>query len=102
MSQSRIGTGAQVNGKLSFDKDLRICGEFSGTITGGELLFIDKDAHVKAEIETKTLIIRGHVEGRIVAHDSVTLEADSIVHADIHTKDIHIVERAPISRALRH
>lgn len=94
MSQSRIGSGARVNGKLSFEKDLRICGEFSGTITGGELLFIDKDARVKAEIETKTLIIRGHVEGRIIAHNSITLEAGSVVHADIQTKDIHIVERA--------
>ena len=94
LPQSRIGANTRLEGTLNFGKQLLIHGQFRGTINGGELLIVDRSAHVEGDIEVDTIIVRGNVRGKITARTSIVLEAGSVVAADIHTTDVRIAEHA--------
>lgn len=87
-----IGKGMKVEGKLSFEKTVRIDGSFKGEITSTGALVIGNGAFVEGVIKVGSALITGEVEGNIDASERVELQSPARVNGDIKTPTLIIGE----------
>jgi cytoskeletal protein CcmA (bactofilin family) len=59
------------SGVLNFEKPFLIRGKVSGEISAGDMLVIDEEAVVNANINASRVIIRGQVKGNVSAAEKV-------------------------------
>jgi cytoskeletal protein CcmA (bactofilin family) len=90
-----IGKSVIIRGELSGNEDLYIDGDIEGTITLSESrLTIGPNAHVKADISVRDVIIFGHLTGNIQASGRVDLRQSAFVGGDISAGRLSIEESA--------
>jgi cytoskeletal protein CcmA (bactofilin family) len=89
-----IGATTAVNGRLSGDQPVTVFGRVEGAIQLANHLHVAEGGQVIAEIEAKTLTVRGALSGDVVAHELVTLQAGSVVTGNIRAPRIVIEEGA--------
>ena len=85
-----LGPGSVVEGKVSFQGQVRIDGRFTGEITTTDLLIIGEQARVAAEISCGSAVVSGEVTGNIRATASVELHKPARVQGDIATPSLSI------------
>ncbi len=87
-----IGAGMKVEGKLTFEKTVRIDGSFKGEINSAGALIVGNHAFVEGEIKIGSLLITGEVKGTINAAERVELQAPARVCGEIKTPTLIIGE----------
>lgn len=85
-----LGPGSVVEGKVSFQGQVRIDGRFTGELTTTDLLIIGEQAKVAAEITCGSAVVSGDVTGNITATESVELHKPARVKGDIATPSLSI------------
>lgn len=85
-----LGPGSVIEGKVSFQGQVRIDGTFTGEITTTDLLIIGEQAKVAAEISCGSAVVSGEVTGNIKASESVELHMPARVRGDIATPSLSI------------
>ncbi len=86
-----LGRGTAYRGKLMFEGQVRIDGEFEGEIASEGLLIVGEGAVVNAKIDVGTLIVRGgRIEGEVVARELVEVHAPGEVHGDLTTPQLFV------------
>ena len=85
-----LGPGSVVEGKVSFQGQVRIDGTFTGEISTTDLLIIGEQAKVAAEITCGSALVSGEVTGNIRATASVELHKPARVKGDIATPSLSI------------
>jgi cytoskeletal protein CcmA (bactofilin family) len=78
-----LSRGVSIKGLVKFKNELLIDGEVEGTIDSIGTLTIGEHAHIRGEIRTKSVNVRGTVEGNIFVTERCELRAGSTVHGDI-------------------
>jgi cytoskeletal protein CcmA (bactofilin family) len=68
-----LSSDINFSGTLNFEKPFLIRGRLSGEITARELLVVDEEAVVEANINASKVIIRGSVKGNVTATEKVEL-----------------------------
>lgn len=92
-----IGKSVTIRGELTGSEDLFLDGTFDGTVTLTESrLTVGANAHVKAELRVKDLIVFGAVEGNIHASGRIELRQTAIVQGDIFASRLSVEESASI------
>ncbi|MDC7235533.1 MAG: polymer-forming cytoskeletal protein [Spirochaetales bacterium] len=71
------------SGELSFTQELMIKGKFEGNIQAGGDLYIAEDADVTAEIDARSIHVRGRVKGNVHAESRVELMGNAEVIGNI-------------------
>ncbi|MCR4337919.1 MAG: polymer-forming cytoskeletal protein [Candidatus Omnitrophica bacterium] len=91
-----IEISAQMQGTLSFKDpvNLKMNGNFQGTLDVQGTLTIGNSAIVEAEILGENVVIAGKVRGNIIAKKMLVLMPTSVVTGDISTPRLNIVEGA--------
>jgi len=89
-----ISAGVAINGRLTGDTEVTVLGRIEGSIVLENHLFVDESGEVVAEVEAKTLTVRGKLNGDVVVHEVATLQAGSIVTGNIRAPRIIIEEGA--------
>jgi len=87
-----IGKGMKVEGKLSFEKTIRIDGSFKGEITAPGALVVGESGFVKGHIKVGTVLITGEVVGTVEARERVELHSPGRINGDIKTPTLIIGE----------
>ena len=87
---------AQMQGSLTFKDpiNLKINGEFTGSLETKGTLSIGSRASVDANIIGDNIVIAGKVNGDILAHKMLTLMPTAILKGNISTPKLNIVEGA--------
>jgi len=85
-----LGPGLVVEGKLSFEGQVRLDGTFTGEINTTGSLIVGETAKVTAEISCGSIVIHGEVNGNIHATESVELAKPARVKGDITTPSLSI------------
>jgi cytoskeletal protein CcmA (bactofilin family) len=80
----------EFSGFLSFEKSFLIRGKVSGEISGTDLLVVDIDAEVHANIRAKRVIILGSVKGNVIAGEKVELASSGRLTGNVTAPDIHM------------
>lgn len=95
-SEKSIEISAQMQGTLSFKDpvDLKINGNFKGTLEVRGTLTIGGTAFVEAHITGDNIIIAGKVRGDIIAKKMLVLMPSSVLTGNISTPKLNIVEGA--------
>jgi cytoskeletal protein CcmA (bactofilin family) len=87
-----IDPGCEIEGKLSLDRSICIEGEFRGSIHCAETVTIGEAAAVQADIEARTVEIRGAVVGNVKASREVVIFKGGRLHGDIDAPSL-VMER---------
>jgi|GEM_PF-1828682 len=86
-----VGSGTSFHGTLSFSGRVRIDGEFTGQIFGGQVLVIGEGARVQGEIQARRVVaLGGKIEANIVARDSIELYLPAEVTGDLRSPEIYM------------
>ncbi|MCA9392729.1 MAG: polymer-forming cytoskeletal protein [Candidatus Omnitrophica bacterium] len=91
-----IEINAQMQGSLSFNDpvNLKINGEFTGSLETKGTLTIGSGGSVNANITGDNIVIAGKVNGDIVANVMLVLMPTAVLTGDIRTPKLNIVEGA--------
>ncbi|MEO6806303.1 MAG: polymer-forming cytoskeletal protein [Edaphobacter sp.] len=93
-----IGKSVIIRGELSGNEDLYIDGDVEGTITLQEsLLTIGPNAHVRADINVRDVIVFGQLTGNVKATGRVDLRQSALVKGDILAGRLSIEESAVLT-----
>ncbi len=78
-----MGVDIDFTGDLTFSDPLMIKGRFSGEINATGVLYVEKDAHIEADIKARQVQVRGEIIGDILAEEYVQLFSTAKVTGDI-------------------
>lgn len=94
--EKSIEISAQMQGTLSFKDpvNLKINGNFNGTLETKGTLTIGSTANVEAHITGENIIIAGKVKGDVVAKKMLVLMPSAVLSGNISTPKLNIVEGA--------
>jgi cytoskeletal protein CcmA (bactofilin family) len=92
-TESRVGKGTKISGKLNFGALARIEGEVEGEITGKELVVMES-AVVNAKVRAHKLIVAGSITGEVIASEAVELMATARAQGSLHTPKLILHEGA--------
>lgn len=89
-----IGKDAKFKGDLTFDKSVRIEGNFEGTIKSKGSLHIAEGAHVQASVESANVRIEGECKGNLVVTEKLHLMDSARMEGDLRTNRLEIADGA--------
>lgn len=92
ITDTLIGSGTVVEGKLVSEASLRIDGQFSGEIECEGNVIIGESGIVLSTILAKNIINAGTIEGTIVAREALTIAPTGKVSGSIDAKTLIILE----------
>ena len=97
-SAATIGKSVQIQGEVKGSEDLVVDGTIEGTITLSESrLTIGPNAHVKANVAARDVILLGALVGDINATGRVELKAGANLTGNIRAGRLSIEENATLS-----
>jgi len=97
-SAATIGKSVQIQGEVKGSEDLVVDGTIEGTITLSESrLMIGPNAHVKANVAARDVILLGALVGDINATGRVELRAGANLTGNIRAGRLSIEENATLS-----
>jgi len=82
--------GSRFEGKLTFQNQMRIEGEFLGEIQSDHELIIGKSANVDADIRVGKLIVQGQLKGTVSQCNLLQIQDGGKVLADISVHELDI------------
>ena len=93
-SGALLSRGVSIKGSVKFLNELLIDGEVEGTIDSTGNLTIREHAHIRGEIKTRSVKVRGMVEGNIFATECCELQAGCTLRGDIEAPRLVVNENA--------
>ncbi len=93
-SPTVIGADANFKGELSFDKSVRIEGNFEGHIHSKGTLHIAEGACVTANVEATNVRVEGTCKGNLAVSEKLHMMATAKVEGDLRTSRLEIADGA--------
>lgn len=89
--QSALSAGSKVEGKLTFDRPVRIDGELKGEVKAKDaLILIGPEAKVDAALDVAYLVVMGELTGSVKASEKIDLMAGGKITGDIDTPRLSV------------
>ena len=89
-----LSSGVSIKGTVKFQKELLIDCEVEGRIDSQGRLTVGKQARIKGDIKTRSVIVDGNVNGNITAEERCELRAGCTVNGDIEAPRLVVDEAA--------
>jgi cytoskeletal protein CcmA (bactofilin family) len=80
----------EFSGSLSFGKPFLIKGKVSGEINASDILVVDEEAVVEANIKAPQVIILGTVKGNVVAEEKVEVSVTGTLLGNVTAPEINM------------
>ena len=94
MAGTVLGPTVVVDGELSGSDPLVVHGTVKGRVVITAAMVVDDDGRVEADIQARTLEVRGSVTGQVTAQDMVDVHATAHVVGDIRAPRVLIADGA--------
>jgi cytoskeletal protein CcmA (bactofilin family) len=94
MADTIIGATIVIDGELKSGEDISIRGTVKGKIQTTADLFIEEGGQVQAEVETRSIEIKGAVTGNVTASDKYELKDSARVEGDVHAPRVLLADGA--------
>src|SRR6188508_738663 len=92
-----LGPDAKFKGELSFEKGMRVMGNFEGKVNTPGRLHIAKEAKMHADVEAGGIIVEGEVQGNLSAADRIELKNSARYEGDLRASKLVVEEGAAFS-----
>lgn len=99
-TDSLIGHGGNLEGKVQCDTNLRIEGNFSGEIQCQGTVTIGEQGTVRSTIKAKEIIIAGKVYGDVTADQRLTMTGTGQLHGNIMAGTLSIMEGSVLNGSI--
>ena len=86
--------GAFFEGRLSFEGSARLLGRFKGDIVSSGVLIVEPEAHVEANAEVGSLILKGWMKGEVRALNKIELLKGSEFYGKLIAPQLHVEKGA--------
>ena len=93
-SGGTLSSGVSIKGSVKFQKELTLDCEVEGEINSQGRLTVGKQAKIKGDIKTRSVIVDGTVNGNITAGERCELRAGCTVNGDIEAPRLVVDEAA--------
>ena len=87
---SRISAGTSVKGEITTPGDLRIDGNFEGTVRSEGRVVVGEKATVKGNIFCQNMDFCGTMTGNFYVKDTLSLKSGCKVDGDLHIKRLQV------------
>ncbi len=91
-----VAEGTKISGKITGTTDIRIDGEFEGSVSISGTIFVGGSGRVQAEIRASTVTVAGRVDGDIFGDQIIELEPSAVVNGNLLGPKILIREGASL------
>lgn len=92
-----IGPDAKFEGKLTFEKGLRLQGSLKGEIQTPGRVHVSKEAKLDANVEAGSISVEGEVKGNLSANDRIELKNTARYEGDLQAAKLVVDEGAVFS-----
>ncbi|NQX47394.1 polymer-forming cytoskeletal protein [Paenibacillus tritici] len=99
-TDSLIGYGGTLEGKVHCDTNLRIEGNFSGEILCEGTVTVGEQGTVHSSIEAQEIIVAGKVYGNVTAQRKLILTGTGQLHGNITAGSLSITEGSLVNGAV--
>jgi cytoskeletal protein CcmA (bactofilin family) len=89
-----LGPDAVFEGKLTFEKGMRLHGKLSGSINSPGRLHVAKEAKMQADVEAGAIVLEGEVQGNLIAADRIEMKQSSRYEGDLTASKLVVEEGA--------
>ncbi len=89
-----LSSGVSIKGSVKFSKEMIIDGEVEGTIDSGGRLTIGKNAHIRGEVRTGSVVVYGTIDGNVTAVERCELHSGCTLRGDIEAPRLVVDEDA--------
>jgi cytoskeletal protein CcmA (bactofilin family) len=89
-----LSSGVSIKGTVKFQKELTLDCQVEGTIDSQGRLTVGKQAKIKGDIRTRSVIVDGQVDGNITAGERCELRAGCTVNGDSEAPRLVVDEAA--------
>ena len=89
-----INENTTIKGDFSADDDVRMRGNFDGTMKLNSLLFVGRSGKMKGKINVENMIVEGEVEGEVVVQNKIEIRTGGRFKGHVICKQIAIEEGA--------
>ncbi len=92
-----VSQGIKIKGEITGSEDLFIDGIVEGKVSfQSSVLTVGPNATVKADINAREIVVRGHVDGRLDGSDRVQIWSSARINGDIRANRVAIEEGAEV------
>lgn len=91
-TDSLIGHGGTLEGKVNCDTNLRIEGSFSGEIICSGVVTVGEEGTVRSSIKAEEIVIAGKVYGDVTADRRIIMTGTGQLHGNITAGSLSIME----------
>jgi len=95
-STTIIAEGCKVSGDIGGSSDLRVEGEFEGSVSISGIVFVAESGQVRTSIRAAKVTVSGRVDGNIFGDQMIELEPTAVVNGDLLAPKILIREGASL------
>ncbi|MFQ6048484.1 MAG: polymer-forming cytoskeletal protein [Phycisphaerae bacterium] len=89
-----IGADARFKGELTFEKGVRLLGQFEGQISTKGQLHVAEGARLLADVSAGDIQVEGEVKGNLTATGKVQLKSSARLEGDLRTARLEVMEGA--------
>lgn len=93
---AELGVNTRYEGNLTFKDNLKIKGEYFGSIESGGTLYIDDTAHFEGDINVRCTVIAGNIIGDIIAAEKIEIIGNSVIKGNLKAPIIKIADGVQI------
>jgi cytoskeletal protein CcmA (bactofilin family) len=92
-----LGPDARFKGELSFEKGMRVMGQFEGKISTPGRVHVAKEAKLQADVDAGGIVVEGEVQGNLSANDRIELKNTARYEGDLRATKLVVDEGAVFS-----
>ena len=85
-----LSNDVHIKGSVRFTDDLLVDGRIEGEISSDGALTVAENAHIKAEVSTKSIVIYGKVHGNVTCTERVEIKGSAEMVGDVKAGTISI------------
>jgi cytoskeletal protein CcmA (bactofilin family) len=89
-----LGPDAKFKGELTFEKGMRVMGNFEGKINTPGRVHVAKEAKLQADVEAGGIVVEGEVQGNLSASDRIELKNSARYEGDLRASKLVVDEGA--------
>ena len=89
-----LGPDARFKGELSFEKGMRLMGQFEGKVNTSGRVHVTREAKMNADVEATGIVVEGEVHGNLSANDRIELKNSARYEGDLRASKLVVDEGA--------
>jgi cytoskeletal protein CcmA (bactofilin family) len=96
-AETVVGPSVKIQGDLNSEGNIRVEGQVTGKINTSQSVFVNKDAHIIADVLAGNAVIGGEIKGNLKISGHLILQGSAKISGDISCSVLRVEDGAQFS-----